>query len=77
MDLDQTPDLPPPDRLRQWGVSYVLRDTIGDHLVEGAYFDSDASIDLVPDTKVRLPAPILAVPAVLQRPDMQIGRAHV
>lgn len=72
---DQTPDLPPPDRLRQWGVSYVLRDTIGDHLVEGAYFDSDASIDLVPDTKVRLPAPILAVPAVLQRPDMPANSA--
>ena len=72
---DQVPTLPTPDRLRQWGVTYVLRDTIGDHLVDGAYLDSDASIDLIPDATVRLPAPILAVPAVLQRPDMPANSA--
>jgi hypothetical protein len=72
---DQTPYLPPPDRLRQWGVTYVLRDTIGDHLVDGAYLDFDSSIDLAPGTNVRLPAPILAVPALLQRPDMPVNTA--
>lgn len=72
---DQVPTLPTPDRLRQWGVTYILRDTIGDHLVDGAYFDSDASIDLAPGQTVRLPAPILAVPAVLQRPEMPANSA--
>ena len=72
---DQAPVLPPPARLRQWGVAYVLRDTVDDHLVDGVYLDSDATIALVPDVPVRLPAPILAVPAILQRPDMPANSA--
>ena len=72
---DQVPVLPPPARLRQWGVTYVLRDTVEDHLVDGAYLDSDATTDLVHGASVRLPAPILAVPAILQRPDMPANSA--
>ncbi len=72
---DQAPTLPPADRLRQWGVTYVVRDTMDDRLIDGTYFDNDASLDLLPHATVRLPGPALALPAVLQRPDLPAGTA--
>ena len=72
-DLVQT--LPSLSRLRQWGVSYVLRDTIDDRQIDGVYYDADASLTLRNSSPVNIPAPVLALPSVLARADLPQGSA--
>ena len=75
LSRDLVPTLPSLSRLRQWGVTYLLRDTIDDRQIDGVYYDADASLIVRAGMPVTIPAPVLALPSVLARADLPQGSA--
>ncbi len=75
LSRDLVAPLPSLSRLRQWGVTYLLRDTIDDRQIDGVYFDADASLTVRTGTPVNIPAPVLALPSVVARADLPQGSA--
>ena len=75
LSRDLVPTLPSLFRLRQLGVSYVVRDTIDDRQIDGVYYDADATLTVRTGSPVNIPAPVLALPSVLARADLPQGSA--